>query len=86
MVDHQRNVVLGEQIADLGWQCLQDEWEFNRRAGFDVADDDLPACLRDEGIGPDHVLKFDVPKDVIAKAKVRFPIREELFSEARAGG
>jgi aldehyde:ferredoxin oxidoreductase len=75
-----------EQIADLGWQCLQDEWEFNRRAGFDVADDDLPACLRDEGVGPDHVLKFDVSTDVIAQAKVRFPLRDELFVEVRAGG
>jgi aldehyde:ferredoxin oxidoreductase len=74
-----------EQIADLGWHCLQDEWEFNRRAGFDAADDDLPACLREEGVGPDHVLKFDVDADVIAQAKVRFPLREELF-QARAGG
>jgi aldehyde:ferredoxin oxidoreductase len=22
-----------EEISDLGWRCLQDEWEFNRRAG-----------------------------------------------------
>ncbi len=75
-----------EQIADLGWQCLQDEWEFNSRAGFDVADDDLPACLREEGVGPDHVLKFDVGTDVIAQAKVRFPLRDELFVEVKAGG
>jgi len=75
-----------QQIADLGWQCLQDEWEFNRRAGFDAADDDLPACLREEGVGPDHVLKFDVSTDVIAQAKVRFPLRDELFMEVKAGG
>jgi aldehyde:ferredoxin oxidoreductase len=75
-----------EEIADLGWQCLQDEWEFNRRAGFDASDDDLPACLREEGIGPDHSLKFDVSADVIAQAKVRFPLRDELFTEVRAGG
>ena len=75
-----------QEIADLGWQCLEDEWEFNRRAGFGVADDDLPACLREEGIGPDHMLKFDVSAEVIAKAKVRFPLRDELFSEVRAGG
>jgi len=74
-----------EEIADLGWRCLQDEWEFNRRAGFGVADDDLPACLREEGVGPGHSIKFDVPADVIAQAKVRFPLREELFT-ARAGG
>ena len=51
-----------------------------------AADDDLPACLRDEGIGPDHVIKFDVPTDVIAKAQGRFPVRDELFVEVRAGG
>jgi len=74
-----------EQIADLGWQCMEDEWEFNRRAGFDVAADDLPGCLREEGIGPDGVFKFDVAADVIAQAKVRFPLRDELF-EVRTGG
>ncbi len=75
-----------EQIADLGWQCLEDEWEFNRRAGFDAADDDLPACLREEGVGPDHSMKFDISADVIAQARVRFPLRDELFSEVKAGG
>jgi aldehyde:ferredoxin oxidoreductase len=74
-----------EQIADLGWECLQDEWEFNRRAGFDAADDDLPECLRNEGIGPDNALKFDVGADVIAQAKVRFPLRDELFATRAAG-
>jgi aldehyde:ferredoxin oxidoreductase len=74
-----------EQIADLGWQCMEDEWEFNRRAGFDAAADDLPGCLREEGIGPDGVFKFDVAADVIAQAKVRFPLRDELF-EVRTGG
>jgi aldehyde:ferredoxin oxidoreductase len=74
-----------QDIADLGWQCLEDEWEFNRRAGLDASDDDLPACLREEGIGPDHALKFDVSADVIAQAKVRFPLRDEFFL-VRAGG
>jgi aldehyde:ferredoxin oxidoreductase len=74
-----------EDIADLGWQCLEDEWEFNRRAGFGVADDDLPACLREEGVGPDHMLKFDVGVDVIAQAKVRFPNRDELFTQKSGG-
>src|SRR3990172_696695 len=36
------------QMAEIGWQCLEDEWEFNRRAGFTEADDDLPTCLREE--------------------------------------
>ena len=23
-----------EEIADIAWNCMQEEWEFNRRAGF----------------------------------------------------
>jgi aldehyde:ferredoxin oxidoreductase len=74
-----------DQIADQGWQCLEDEWEFNRRAGLDQADDDLPECLREEGIGPDRAFKFDVGADVIKRARVRFPTREELFTKPAAG-
>jgi aldehyde:ferredoxin oxidoreductase len=74
-----------EQVADIGWRCLEDEWAFNKRAGFTVADDDLPEVLKTEGVGPDHSLKFDVSADVIAKAKVRFPGREELFGGKAAG-
>ena len=74
-----------EQIADQGWQVLQDEWEFNERAGFTAADDVLPECMTDEGIGPDHAMKFDVDAATIAAAKVRFPIRDELFA-AKASG
>jgi aldehyde:ferredoxin oxidoreductase len=74
-----------DQIADQGWQCLEDEWEFNRRAGLDRADDDLPECLREEGIGPDRAFKFDVDADVIKRARVRFPTREELFTKSAAG-
>jgi aldehyde:ferredoxin oxidoreductase len=74
-----------EQIADVGWQCLSDEWAFNDRAGFTSKDDDLPACMREEGVGPNHVMKFDVGPEIIAAAKQRFPIREEMF-QAKATG
>ncbi|MCZ6464044.1 MAG: aldehyde ferredoxin oxidoreductase [Proteobacteria bacterium] len=74
-----------QQIADQGWECLQDEWEFNRRAGFTEADDDIPACLREEGVGPDHSIVFDVPLDVIQQVKTRFELRDELFA-AKASG
>ncbi|MCZ6524969.1 MAG: aldehyde ferredoxin oxidoreductase [Gammaproteobacteria bacterium] len=74
-----------EQIADLGWQCLQDEWEFNDRAGFSEADDDIPTCLREEGVGPEHELKFDIPTDVLAKAKVRQAIPESMYSQIPEG-
>ena len=74
-----------EQIADLGWDCLEDEWEFNRRAGFTAADDDMAACLKEEGIGPDHSLKFDIPAEIIAKAKVKQPYTDSLFGEGASG-
>jgi aldehyde:ferredoxin oxidoreductase len=77
--------VTRQQMADLGWQCLADEWAFNDRAGFTVADDDMADCLRDEGIGPDHTLKFDIPADIIAMVKVRQPAEESLYTKSPAG-
>ncbi len=74
-----------EQIAEIGWQCLANEWEFNKRAGFTEADDDLPACLREEGVGPGGALKFDVPTEVIKQVKVRSDWRERLFAVKAAG-
>ncbi len=77
--------VTREQMSDLGWQCLADEWAFNDRAGFTAADDDMAACLRDEGIGPEHGMKFDIPPEIIALAKVRQPATETLFTKSPAG-
>lgn len=74
-----------EQIADMAWQCLSDEWSFNERAGFTAADDKLADCLVEEGIGPNHIMKFDVPADVIAAAKKRFEPREELYKLKATG-
>ena len=61
--------VTKEQVADIGWECLQDEWEFNAGAGFTAEDDDLPTCVREEGVGPGGAMKFDVEADVIAQVK-----------------
>jgi aldehyde:ferredoxin oxidoreductase len=79
------NEISREEIADMGWECMQDEWTFNERAGFTAEDDVLPPCMVDEGIGPDNSLKFDVDAATIAAAKVRFDPREELFV-AKASG
>jgi aldehyde:ferredoxin oxidoreductase len=70
--------VTREQIADLGWQILLDEWEFNRRAGFSAEDDRLPEWMAVEGLGPRNEV-FDVPREIIARVYERFPMREELF-------
>ncbi|MAX29099.1 MAG: aldehyde ferredoxin oxidoreductase N-terminal domain-containing protein [Gammaproteobacteria bacterium] len=77
--------ITSEQIADIGWQCLEDEWAFNDAAGFTVADDDMADCLKDEGIGPDQMYKFDVSDDLIAKAKIRQPNTESFYSKSPAG-
>ncbi|MCH8814727.1 MAG: aldehyde ferredoxin oxidoreductase [Chloroflexi bacterium] len=74
-----------EQIADIGWECLELEWQFNEKAGFTAADDDLPKCLREEGIGPGGAFKFDVPPEIIQAAKVRNDIRDELFALKATG-
>ncbi len=74
-----------EEIADQGWDCMQDEWNFNAAAGWKDEDNGLADCLVNEGIGPDQAMKFDVPLDIINQSKVRFPVREELFV-AKASG
>jgi aldehyde:ferredoxin oxidoreductase len=67
-----------EEIGDQAWQILQDEWEFNRCAGFTEADDDLPACMKTDAVGPEGVV-FDVGPETIAAAKVRREHGEKLF-------
>ena len=74
-----------EQIADQGWQVLQDEWAFNTAAGWKDEDNVLSDCLVEEGIGPDHSLKFDVDLATINLSKQRFPAREELYTMKAAG-
>jgi len=73
-----------DEIADMGWQTLEDEWEFNRRAGFTEADDVLPECMRSDPVGPTKEV-FDVPADVIADAKIRKPLRPEFFAKQATG-
>jgi aldehyde:ferredoxin oxidoreductase len=80
------DAVTKEQVADMGWQCLQDEWAFNDRAGFTAKDDDLPEQMKTEGVGPNKVMKFDVPAEIIAQAKSRrFDPRPELFTTKATG-
>jgi aldehyde:ferredoxin oxidoreductase len=73
-----------DEIADQGWQCLLDEWEFNEKAGWLAEDDVLPACMAEDPIGPDKVV-FDVDPAIIADAKVRKELRERLFTGKASG-
>jgi aldehyde:ferredoxin oxidoreductase len=68
-----------EQIADMGWQILKDEWEFNRRAGLTDADDEMPDCMKQDGIGPEKVV-WDVPKEIVKKAHEPQDLGEDLFT------
>jgi len=55
-------------VLRLGWRCLLDERDFNRRAGFLPDTDALPAFLRSEPLRTaDGEMVFDVPEDVIAQ-------------------
>jgi aldehyde:ferredoxin oxidoreductase len=73
-----------DQIADIGWRCLQDEWEFNRRAGFTESDDDMPECIKQDPIGPAKLV-WDVPADLVRQAYQRLGNREELFAVKATG-
>ena len=63
---------------------MEDEWEFNRRAGFTEADDVLPECMRTDPVGPTNEV-FDLPREVIAAAKIRMPLSEDFFGKRSAG-
>jgi aldehyde:ferredoxin oxidoreductase len=73
-----------EELANLGWQCLLDEWEFNKRAGFTTKDDELPDCMKQDAIGPAKFV-FDVAADVISKTYQRFAASDDLY-KIRATG
>jgi aldehyde:ferredoxin oxidoreductase len=72
-----------EQIADLGWQCMLDEWEFNRRAGFGAEDDLMPDCMKQDAIGPAKLV-WDVSQELVEQTYERLEPHEELF-ELRPG-
>jgi aldehyde:ferredoxin oxidoreductase len=66
-----------EDAVDLGWQCMQDEWEFNRCAGFDLENADLPEWLRTEAV-PSNGAVFAVPREDIKRIYTRLPVSDEL--------
>ncbi len=70
--------VTRERIADMGWRILEDEWAFNRRAGFDAQDDVMPDCMKQDAIGPSEWV-WDVPDDVVRDAYEKFDYTDALF-------
>ncbi len=74
--------VTREQIHDQGWECLEDEWKFNRAAGLTEEDDSLSEPLQKDPIAGQV---FDVPMEIIQQMYTRLPARDDLF-EAKASG
>ena len=58
---------------------MEQEWEFNKRAGLDESDDEMPDTMKQDPIGPTKVV-WDVPMDIVRPAYTRFEAREELFT------
>jgi aldehyde:ferredoxin oxidoreductase len=73
-----------KEISDMAWQVLQDEWEFNRRAGFSEHGDQMPDCMKEDAIGPAKVV-WDVAPDLVVQAYQRQGDREELFTMRASG-
>lgn len=63
-----------EDAADLGWQCLEDEWAFNDKAGYDGT---APEWMRTEKV-PSNDMAITATAEDIARVRVRMPISEEL--------
>lgn len=75
-----RGIEAGE-LAELGWRCLQEEWAFNRAAGFGAADDDMPAFFRTEPVG-EWAYVFDVGAAELQKIKAgRLPPAEDVYDK-----
>ncbi|MCP4906947.1 MAG: hypothetical protein GY910_18390 [bacterium] len=82
----------GEEVSrqaflDLTWQCLQDEWDFNKKAGWTAADDVMPKCMREDPVGPEGArVVFDIESDVIQATYERMiEPTDEVFTKGGAG-
>ncbi len=73
-----------EQIGDLAWQVLDDEWSFNRAAGFTPEDDHLPDWMASEPLGKDDAV-FAVSDEIIQRVYRRIDLGERLYTSSAAG-
>lgn len=72
--------VTREELANQGWQCMKDEWQFNLGAGFGPDDDEMPDCMKQDAIG-DAKFVWDIPQEIVRSAYERFAPRDELFQQ-----
>ncbi len=75
-----------EQFLDLTWGCLEDEWNFNKKAGWTAADDKMPECMQQDPVGPEGAkVVFDIGDDVIQATYERMiEPTEEVFAKMGA--
>jgi aldehyde:ferredoxin oxidoreductase len=74
-----------EQFLDMTWQCLADEWEFNRLAGWEDGDGVMPDCMKTDGVGPTKMV-YDVPGAITVQTYTRIvEPTEEFFTGVAAG-
>ena len=77
-------LTVGKQISDMAWDVLQNEWEFNRRAGLSEDADQMPDCMKQDAIGPAKMV-WDVPAEIVVQAYQRQGDREQLFKMKASG-
>ena len=71
----------GRELAEMGWQCLRAEWEFNRKAGFTDDDDDMPEFMKTEPVG-DWSDVFDVDAAILRQVKASMlPLAEDFYDK-----
>ena len=58
-----------DDVVAMGVNCLRDELDFNKRAGFTEADDQLPRFFREETLPP-HNVGWDFTAEELQGAKV----------------
>ena len=73
-----------QEIGDMAWQILEDEWAFNRGAGFTAADDHLPAWMATEALGPQEAV-FDVPDEILQAVYTRIDVGDALYTFKGSG-
>ena len=79
LFNHMYGLALGEQdIVDYGWQVLQDEWEFNRRAGLGEKDDRFPEWMSTEAV-PSNGAVFDVPAEEMRRVYTKMEFRPDIM-------
>jgi aldehyde:ferredoxin oxidoreductase len=77
--------VSAQEIADYGWQILLDEWAFSDDAGFELSDGVIPACVKEDAIGPENDMVFDAKPETLAAVRKLQVSPEELCPAVATG-